>query len=232
MSWTRLDDGWTDDQLLADLPHETRWHYLCMIQFCSRTQRFDGFIRAVDARRCSDVADPSGAIATLTDIGLVSPAQDGFTVNRMKDDHAPPVWVQKRTESNKQAKRRQRGHEAGDHTLCLPQNCEQASSGHADKVADGQHDRATITPIDDGHADGHADKVADRRTVQDRLSTKAVPSSNKTENYPTDPKAVQYRQWIEGNNIDSVSALMKARSMDEQSARKVWAQAFPESRAA
>lgn len=231
MSWTRLDDGWTDDQILVELSHETRWHYLCMIQFCSRTKRFDGFIRAVDARRCSDVSNPSGAVQDLVDVGLVHPAQDGYKLHRMEEDHAPPVSVRNRAESNKQAQARHRAHKSGDHTLCLLQNCEHSTAdgdSHADSKPDRKHDKAEV----ELSADSHADNVADTRTGQDRLRTKALLTHSETEHYPTDPKALQYRQWIEGNKIDSVSALMEARSMDEQSARKVWAQAYPESRAA
>ncbi|MGO4650238.1 hypothetical protein AB4068_00935 [Arthrobacter sp. 2RAF22] len=154
MTWTRLDDGWTDQQILAGLPIETRWHYLCMVQFCSRTKRFDGFIRAVDARRCSDVADPLAAVKQLLEVGLLTDDQGGYVVRRMEEEHAPPPWVRNRTESNKLAKRRQRAHEANDHALCLPSNCDLAN--RADKTAD-MPDTATI-------ADRHADKTADSRT--------------------------------------------------------------------
>ena len=36
MTWTRLDDRWAERAVLAQLSYETRWHYLAMIQFCSR----------------------------------------------------------------------------------------------------------------------------------------------------------------------------------------------------
>ncbi len=213
MSWTRLDDGWTDQQLLAGLSHQTRWHYLCMIQFCSRTKRFDGFIRAVDARRCSDVDNPDQAVADLRDIGIIHPAADGYRVHRMEEDHAPPLSVRTRTESNKQSQQRHRAHKAGDHSTCLPQNCEHTTSA-------------------DGHADSHADNVADTRTVQDRLRTKALPPQDESYDYPTDPRAVEWRKKIDTEGISSVAQLIKVAKCTPEQARKMWAAAFPESRAA
>lgn len=171
MSWTRFDDGWTDQQILADLSFETRWHYVCLIQFCSRTKRFDGFIRAVDARRCSDVSDPEASMRQLVDVGLVVPDQGDYLVHRMEEDHAPPPWVRNRTEQNKLAQRRKRAHDAGDHSLCLAENCELASPAEADTSADTSADRQHDTPKADKAADSHADEAADRRTGQDRPLT-------------------------------------------------------------
>lgn len=72
MTWTRLDDGWTDQQVFDAIPYEIRWHYLSMIQFCSRTARYDGIVREEDARRCSDVSDPDIANTTLVAAGLLA----------------------------------------------------------------------------------------------------------------------------------------------------------------
>ena len=50
MTWTRLDDTWTDQPVMGDLAFDVRWHYLAMIQFCSRTQRYDGMLKMPAAR--------------------------------------------------------------------------------------------------------------------------------------------------------------------------------------
>lgn len=42
MSWTRLDDRWCDDEVFEDMDYEARWHYLCMIQYCSRNEKYSG----------------------------------------------------------------------------------------------------------------------------------------------------------------------------------------------
>ncbi|MDQ1059749.1 hypothetical protein QFZ23_003650 [Arthrobacter globiformis] len=246
MPWTRLDDGWTEQSVIAALSFEARWHYLCLIQFCSRTKRFDGYIRAVDAKRCSDVTEPDAALKQLTDVGLILfDDQGGYVVHRMEEDHAPPPWVRNRTESNKQAKRRQRSHDAGDHSLCLPGGCQLAptpnAARHADIRAEGDADIRA-----DGHADiradGHADIRADSqdRTGQDRLRTESFkgPDSSSRDRrnlavdpaaWPTDEVGLEWRNFCEEKNVTTVQALMaeSPQLKTENQARKVLMMAYP-----
>jgi hypothetical protein len=128
-----------------------------MIQFCSRTQRFDGFIRAVDAKRCSDVDHPDAALRQLADVGLIVLDQGVYVVVNMEVAHAPPKWARNRTESNKQAQRRKRAHDEGKHSLCLPANCEHWPKPEAELAP---------KPEAYGGADSHADETADSRTGQ------------------------------------------------------------------
>lgn len=125
MSWTRLDDGWTDSTEFADLDHVTRWHYLAMIQFCSRTQKYDGLMRRGDALRCSDVDDPGGALAALAAEGLIAIEDKHVRLLRI-DEHVPPPSVRESAEKTKVRVRRHRKHSNGDHSECLPANCDQA----------------------------------------------------------------------------------------------------------
>jgi hypothetical protein len=120
MSWTKLGDEWCQMTALEDLSHEDRWHYLCMIQFCSRTDKRDGIMRGVDARRQSDHSDPATALAHLADVGLIAiEAGDKYRIVRIEeDDHLPSESVRKRTENNKNRQRRKRAHDKGDHSLC------------------------------------------------------------------------------------------------------------------
>ncbi|NLF16745.1 MAG: hypothetical protein GX595_05750, partial [Lentisphaerae bacterium] len=76
MTWTRLDDAWTDLPVLADLSLAARWHYLCLIQFCSRSGNYDGKIRVVDALRCSDVPEPRQAMNDLHRAGVLARTDD------------------------------------------------------------------------------------------------------------------------------------------------------------
>ena len=71
MSWTKLDDLWTERKEFADLNFADRWHYLAMIQYCSRSDLRDGVMRGVDARRCSDHPDPNRALAALVKLGML-----------------------------------------------------------------------------------------------------------------------------------------------------------------
>lgn len=119
MTWTRLDDGWTDRLIFEDLPYDVRWHYLAMVQFCSRTSRYDGFVRASDARRCSDVPDPAAALVALHNVGLVAPGDGGYLLPFIAE-HVPPPHLrdEKRKEAQRERKRRERQHKRGDHTYC------------------------------------------------------------------------------------------------------------------
>src|SRR3954471_18709041 len=100
MTWTRLDDGFTDRPIFEDVSYEARWHYLAMVSFCSRTSRYDGFIRASDARRCSDVPDPAAVLAELYSLGLVAPRDGGYLLPLI-DEHVPPPHL--RDETRKQS---------------------------------------------------------------------------------------------------------------------------------
>lgn len=124
MTWTRLDDTWTDLPELADLPHDERWHYLCMIQFCSRTLRYDGVLKVADARRCSDVDNPDEALDHLAAVGLVHRQADGRVKVAKIDEHIPPPSVRENSEKSKVRMQRMRAHKNGDHSLCLPERCE------------------------------------------------------------------------------------------------------------
>jgi len=120
MSWTKLGDEWCQMTALEELSHEDRWHYLCMIQFCSRTDKRDGVMRGVDARRQSDHSDPASALAHLTDVGLLAiEPGDKYRIARIdEDDHLPSESVRRRTEGNKKRQQRKRAHDKGDHSLC------------------------------------------------------------------------------------------------------------------
>ena len=120
MTWTRLDDGWTDQAALADLSFADRWHYLALIQHCSRTDKLDGVIRGVDARRCSDHPDTASALANLNELGLIEVLEkDKYKVVTI-EDHVPPPHVRRKTEDDKMRQRRNRAHKSGDHSLCKP----------------------------------------------------------------------------------------------------------------
>ncbi|WIA98037.1 hypothetical protein [Curtobacterium sp. MCBA15_004] len=120
MSWTKLGDEWCQMTALEDLSHADRWHYLCLIQFCSRTDKRDGIMRGVDARRQSDHADPASALANLAaaDLLAIEPGDRYRLVRIESDDHLPSDATRKRTEGNKLRQQRKRAHDKGDHSLC------------------------------------------------------------------------------------------------------------------
>lgn len=118
MTWTRLDDRWSEQPMFEDMSFEDRWHYLAMIQRCSRAEAYDGVIRAVDARRCSDHPDPAGALARLVEAHLIEIVTGGKYRVVHIDDHTPPPSVRKKTEADRDRQRRKRAHDNDDHHLC------------------------------------------------------------------------------------------------------------------
>lgn len=88
MTWTRLNDGWTDSPEISTLSFTARWHYLSMIQWCSKNALYDGLIRAVDARRCSDVPDVAASLAELVATHRIVQDGDSYVVVDI-DQHIP-----------------------------------------------------------------------------------------------------------------------------------------------
>lgn len=134
MTWTRLDDGWTDRPVFDQIPYDIRWHYLALVQFCSRNSRYDGRIRAVDARRCSDVDDPATALAVLAAAGLIDVGEEGWVLIPQIAEHVPPPSMrdENRKERRRNEKRRSRLHAKGEHIECLPGNCDKAVSSESE----------------------------------------------------------------------------------------------------
>ena len=128
MTWTRLDDCWTDQHVLEGLDHATRWHYLAMIQFCSRDSRHDGTMRRGDASRCSDVDDPVAAVDALIAAGLVQECKPGSVRLPRIEEHIPPPYLrdEQRKERQRTEKRRSQLHRVNDHSECLPDGCPHA----------------------------------------------------------------------------------------------------------
>lgn len=127
MTWTRLDDTWGDDPVFDDLDHATRWHYLMLIQLCSRSDRHDGVIPLRKARSCSDVDDPDACIGALIVAGLVVNT-DGATLRLPRiDQHVPSADLLAKLAQDRARAARHRKHKAGDHSDCSPERCEYAT---------------------------------------------------------------------------------------------------------
>ena len=213
MTWTRLDDGWTDSTDFADLDHATRWHYLSMIQFCSRTAKYDGLMRRGDAMRCSDVDDPGGAIAALAADGLIAIEDKYVRVLRI-EEHVPPPSVRESAEKTKVRVRRHRKHSNGDHSECLPTHCDQAptpsdvtgdvtrypGTGRAGTGSScstpSEHDEPAEEQVSRGQSrDGHVTFGGEERRGEERRGEASfdegdsLNASNDVEDFPSWPVA-------------------------------------------
>lgn len=236
MPWTRFDDGWTDQQPMEELSYEARWHYVAMIQFCSRTKRFDGSISVKDARRCSDVPDPEACLQELYDVGLILRKEQGdYVVHRMEEDHAPPVWVRNKTEQNKMAQRRKRAHESGEHSYCLPESCDSAlGKGKIIAAVSGAHNGAHSGTHSTRGAHIGAESMPFSQISSGQVSPvqkdlKETPQQTKDpDTWPTDEFGLHWRNECEERRLATVPALMEALGdMSEPQAKKCLEAAFP-----
>ncbi|MGW9762510.1 hypothetical protein [Micrococcus aloeverae] len=123
MSWTRLDDLWAEQMEARELSLSARWHYLCLIQRCSRIGLREGTLRRKDALRVSDVDDPEVVLTELLAAELLTADGDSVTVVNVLD-HLPTEAALAKKEHDRERQRRhrerERAHEAGDHALCVP----------------------------------------------------------------------------------------------------------------
>ncbi|MDH3014003.1 hypothetical protein [Gordonia alkanivorans] len=139
----RTDDGWTDWPELVDLSLAARWHYLAVVHMCSRTKHYDGILRRVDALRASDIDDPAAALAELADSGLVADSGRHIAVVRI-EQHVPPPHLRddERKAAQRERKRRERAHKAGEHYYCNPDACDVAANVTRDSPRDNGTGRA------------------------------------------------------------------------------------------
>jgi hypothetical protein len=147
MTWTRLDDNWLADEAFDGLDVPTIFHYLNMIQFCSRGKRYTGLVPLVHARTCSIVDDPTAAIAALIKAELLENV-DGATLRVVRiEEHIPPPSVREASAATAVRVARHRKHKNGDHSDCLPEKCSKATGNgptdrgnalHQDKDGDGK----------------------------------------------------------------------------------------------
>ena len=127
VTWTKLDDLWCERRELAAINFADRWHYLAMIQFCSRADLRDGVMRGVDARRCSDHPDPNRALAELGKVGLIVADVASDTYSLIEVDAHLPVMRQGRRPQTTRSVSSARG-------STMPATIRSASSGTATRL--------------------------------------------------------------------------------------------------
>lgn len=107
VTWTRLSDNFVEDRAFDGLSAEVRWHYLCLVQYCSRTGRYDGCVTRYNARYVSGsepAMPPDQIVSALIDRGLLVESPDDGTVVVVRiDEHVPPPHM--RDEQRKPAVR-------------------------------------------------------------------------------------------------------------------------------
>jgi hypothetical protein len=124
VTWSRFDDRWADRPVWESVDLASRWHYLCLIQSCSRNERYDGIVPLKLARRASDVDDPDECHAVLEAHSLLEIRGDEIRIVEI-DEHVPPPSIRNNAEASKVRMARMRKHKNGDHSDCLSESCPQ-----------------------------------------------------------------------------------------------------------
>lgn len=175
MTWTRLDDNWTRDRVIRRLDHQTRWHYLCMIQECSGGKIYDGILSLNDALRCSDADDQRTALDALLDVGLVEVVNGGEDVRIVRiEEHVPSADLLSRMASDKARAARHRKHKSGDHSECDPDRCLSASrDGERDMSRDARDGFGTGLAVTGSTAgDSHDEFMTAEQIELERLEAR------------------------------------------------------------
>ena len=142
MSWTRYDDLFTERPEFDGLSFEARWHYIALVQACSRSRRWDGQLPIVKARRASDVPDPDQCHEDLSAAGLVK--IDGETIGLpLIDEHLPSASVRSNAAATRIRMRRMRQHRAGNHSDCRAASCANAVTADVTRNTGTGRDRKT-----------------------------------------------------------------------------------------
>ncbi|WP_141575938.1 hypothetical protein [Actinomadura sp. WMMA1423] len=156
MAWLRDSDDYTQRVEWDGVSYEARWHYKAMIEYCSRSRRWDGRLPLEQALRVSDVPDPDRCIAELEAIGyaivtrnvtshVTSQSPSRVTLGTVTlpriDEHIPPRGMRDNASNSKLRMQRKRAHDRGEHHLCLPKNCPQATPPD-DPAADTRNTRS------------------------------------------------------------------------------------------
>src|SRR5690349_15372187 len=126
MTWASFDDGFAQMAVWDGVTFEARWHYLCLVTYACKTNRWDGRIPYRHAERVSDVPDPQACLQELLRVGLLRDLGPGCEVASI-DMHVPPEG--QRPENLLPRKRRNQASwrrakcERGEHSKDCPTSC-------------------------------------------------------------------------------------------------------------
>lgn len=130
MTWTKLGSEFLTDPALLRLPRGARLLHVEATVW-SNQHGTDGHVPSHMLGRISDEPDTDTAAAQLTAAGLWQAADDGWTLPGFLDDQPSAEDVDRAARSNRERQRRYARHRDGDHSLCHPRYCRDASTNPA-----------------------------------------------------------------------------------------------------
>ena len=138
MTWTKLPDGFNEDPVLLELPRGIRLLYVEALVY-SNAHGTDGKLPRHVLSRVTDEPDPVAAAEQLVAAGVWDATDAGWSI--AFDDQLPAKEVRERREATALRTKRWDHHRRGQHDLCRPGYCKQASA--SDAASGGASDDAS-----------------------------------------------------------------------------------------
>jgi hypothetical protein len=143
MTWTKLGEEWSDAARdLPDAAYRTHVDALCW----SNRRGQDLQIPKRDLKRFAETDDPDTAVKNLIAAGWWQDCGDSWFIGmQFADWQLESTVVTKRREQSALTTRRNRMHQAGDHSLCLTKNCLYLRDASRDASPDLSRERSPGT---------------------------------------------------------------------------------------
>lgn len=241
MTWSKLSDDFTDDTwYLSDVAFRLHVEGICW----SNRKLLDMQIPKDDASKFKGIT----GLPELLDKGYWSEQHDSFLILHHSDyqrTREAVIATQSRNRTNGAKGGRPPGKrevwQGGKTHSGTPDVSQNSTHNETQSVSEVSAAQWTTKAKNPGMT-REGNPVANPAVNPKGLALDEVvvtPSSYKQELrnsidsvYPTDPKAIQWREWIDGNGITSQEQLASAANILPEQARKMWIGAFPELRAA
>lgn len=123
MTWTRLDDAFTDHPKIVAAGPLAGWLHVCALVYCNRLLT-DGFIPQGQIRKLADVDNAPALVRTLVEVGLWDQAENGYRIHDFFDYNMTAEEVKLKREEISQ-KRAEAGRKGG---LAKKQSAKQVAS--------------------------------------------------------------------------------------------------------
>lgn len=151
MTDARFPDRWLTDRRILRLSPKGFRSFVTLLTW-SVSNRTDGFVSDADLTIVSPMFDPAD-VAEMIMVGLLRRREAGvviidFDATQTTSTQLAGLDHKRLTDRNRQA--RKRSHDAGDHSICLPEHCPEAMS--RDNPRDATRDETRETKARQGKA--------------------------------------------------------------------------------
>lgn len=163
---------------------------------------------------------------SLVDSGLWTKDDDGWSI----EEYLLTQTSRAQLEAAENARVKDAERKARDRARLKAASSSSPADSPADNSAEGKHSDVVQVDVRADNAGKDRDRPVTGKDLGAVASEKGeIPVEAP---YPSDPTAIEWRTRIDSENISSVAQLVNVARCTPEQARKMWAAAFPESRAA